>query len=161
MTYHLDTPLTGRQPGQRVQTIQLQVEALAGNRLRVSSPMARGWAATATTASELARAVHAAFLEVSVAGYSRAHGEPYDLDALTGHQPGDSLANAKPRQVRKRRQPRTDYKPYNPMDWTPQPDGTWLSPGGRSYRADSTAVQNVIRKRSDYGLAASALPPTE
>lgn len=157
MTYHLDTPLTGRQSGQRVQTIQLQVDTLPGNRLRISTPMARGWARTAATASELARAVHAAFLEVSVAGYARAHGEPYDLDALTGHQPGDPLANAKPRQVRNRRNGR---KPYNPQDWTPQPDGTWRSPGGRLYRADSTAVQNVIKKRDDYGLAASALPPT-
>lgn len=156
MTHHLDPPLTPLHQ-QRVRTVDLRLEALPGGRMRVSTPMARGWAATAGTAAELARAVHAAFLEVSCAGYARAHGEVYDLDAMTGHVPGDTLAGNKPRQVRRKR---TGHKSYDPTDWTPEGDGYWRSPGGRLYRQDTAAVQSVIRKREDMGLAASALPPT-
>lgn len=134
---------------QRVTTITLQVEALGAGGLRLSTPQARGWAAVARTQTELAKAVQAAYLEVSCASYARAKGAPYDLDVLTTHVPGDSLAAAPQRRVRGRVARR---KTYHVEDWTRMEDGRWRSPSGRVYREDTTAVRNVVRKRAEKGL---------
>ena len=42
-----------------------------------------------------------------------------------------------------------------PADWTPQPDGTWRSPHGRTWRASAPHVQRVIAKRVALGLPVS------
>lgn len=137
-------------PRQRVSTIVLQVDALPAGGLRFSSPLARGWAGCANTPQELARVIHAAFVEVSVAAYARAHREAYDLDALTSQVLGDALAGVAPRRVRRPRTVR--HRSYAVEAWTKMEDGRWLSPSGRAYRADSAAVRNVVRKRADKGL---------
>ncbi len=144
----MTVPLPGR-TGARVRTIPLQVDQLPGGGLRISSPAARGWAGTARTSHELARVVQEAFQEVAVASYARAKGVPYDLDVLTIHVPGDPLAAVPQRRMRRRT---TRHKSYAVEDWTRMEDGRWRSPAGRAYRADSTAVQNVIRKRREKGL---------
>lgn len=137
-------------PGQRITTIPLQVELLPTGGLRLSSTAARGWAGVATTPLELARVVDAAFREVSVASYARYKKEPYDLDKLTERVPGDALADRAPRRIRGVRTVRK--KSYDVEDWTRLEDGRWRSPSGRAYRADSTAVQNVLKKRAEKGL---------
>lgn len=136
-------------PGQRVRTISLQVETLPTGALRVSSPLARGWAGVARTPHELARVMADAFTEVSVASYARAHGEAYDLDALTGSVPGDSLAGGAAPRVRRAQGGR---KAYHPGLWTKLPNGWWRSPGGRDYGPDTKIVRDVIRRRTDLGL---------
>jgi hypothetical protein len=134
----------------RVHTIALQVEALGSGRLRLSSPHARGWAATVTTPHELALAVQQAYTEVAVASYARARGEAYDLDALTTRVPGDALAEGK--QGRKRTQRTVRRKSHNPADWSRMEDGRWLSPAGRAYREDSRVAQDVVARRKERGL---------
>lgn len=139
-----------QRPGQRVRVIPLTVETLPGGALRLSTPHARGWAAVARTPQQLATAVHQAYLEVSVASYARAKGAAYDLDQLTQHVPGDALAGSPMQRVL---QPRTrSKKSHDVTAWTKLSDGSWLSPGGRTYRAETQAVQNVIRKRGRLGM---------
>lgn len=147
----MTAPLPSRAGG-RVRTIPLQVDQLPGGGLRISSPAARGWAGTARTTYELARVVQQAFQEVAVASYARAKGMPYDLDVLTTHVPGDPLADTPQRRVRNASRRTARHKSYAVEDWTRMEDGRWRSPAGRAYRADSTAVQNVIRKRQEKGL---------
>lgn len=150
MTNPATFPLPRQPGGRRVQTIALQVEALEGGRLRISSPHARGWAGTAATPIELARAVQQAFAEVACASYALAHGRAYDLDQMTTHVPGDPLAAHPQRRVRGRRT--TRRKSHAPEDWVKYDDGRWRSPSGRTYREDTTAVRNVIKKRQERGL---------
>lgn len=144
------TSLPFSRPDLRVQTISLMVEAMPSGRYRLSTPHARGWAAEVGTQVELARALASAFTEVSVASYARAKNVPYDLDALTERVAGDPLAAA-PR-TRARSGPRARRKTYHPADWTRFEDGSWRSPSGRTYRADSKQVQGVIRARRERGM---------
>lgn len=144
------SPFPRHPAGQRVRTIALQVDAMEDGRLRVSSPHARGWAATARTPLELAHVVQQAYTEVSCASYALARGQAYDLDQMTTHVPGDALADTPQRRVRGVRT--TRRKAYAPEAWTKMDDGRWRSPSGRAYREDSTAVQNVIKRRQERGL---------
>lgn len=141
--------LPQHRPGQRITVIPLQVELLPGGGLRLSSSAARGWAGVARSPYELARAVDTAFREVAVASYARWRNRPYDLDQLTEKVPGDPLAGQPARRVRGARVVR---KSYDVAEWTRMENGKWRSPSGRAYRADSTAVQNVVRKRAEKGL---------
>jgi hypothetical protein len=145
------TTFPAQQPGQRVRVIPLVVETLPGGALRVSSPHARGWAAAVRTPQELARAVEMAYREVSCASYARQRGGAYDLDQLTMHTPGDTLAGTPMRRVPK---PGTrSKKSHDVAAWSKFDDGTWRSPAGRTYRADTMAVRNVIRKRISLGMS--------
>lgn len=141
------TSLPSSRPDVRVTTISLTVEARADGRYRISSPHARGWAAEVGTQLELARALSTAFTEVAVASYARAHNAPYDLDVLTGQVAGDVLANQP--QARTRSGGRRKRKTYHPSEWTQFENGTWRSPGGRTYRADAKQVQAVVRARME------------
>lgn len=151
MTVPARANLPTRPAGQRVRTIALQVDALEDGRLRISSPHARGWAATARTPVELARVVQEAYTEVACASYALARGQAYDLDQMTTHVPGDSLADAPQRRVRGAVRT-TRRKAYAPESWTRMDDGRWRSPSGRAYREDSTVVGNVIKRRQEKGL---------
>jgi hypothetical protein len=126
------------------------VESLEDGRLRISSPHARGWAAVASTPLDLAHVMRAAFNEVACASYALAKGQAYDLDQLTTHVPGDTLAADPQRRVRTGRT--TRRKSHAVELWTRYTDGTWRSPSGRVYREDTKAVQNVIKKRREKGL---------
>lgn len=152
----MDIPLgPPRDVPHRARVISLQVEQLLDGTMRLSTPHARGWAAVARTPAELARSLSAAFIETSVAAYSRARGEAYDLDVLTSHVPGDALANLPPQRVRSKSPNRR--KAHSPADWqkvtmADRSGAVWRSPGGRMYGEDTQAVQSVIRKRASMGL---------
>lgn len=138
-------------PAPVIRTISLTVEAMADGRVRFSSPQARGWASVARTPHELRRGLDAAFQEVGRASVARATGQRYDLDGMTMHVPGDALAGRP--QSRPRGPARQHRGAYYPEEWTKMEDGRWRSPGGRAYRADSTQVKHVIRKRIERGLS--------
>lgn len=138
-----NSQIPGRRPGQRVRVIPLQAELLPGGGIRISSPMARGWAGHARTAAELAKTIGHAFVEVEVASYARAKGANYDQDRLTEHVPGDPLAGSK---MARRRGPVQRRAAHPPEAWTLQDDGFWRSPAGRRYPPTSPAVLRVVAK---------------
>lgn len=142
--------LPGLRPGQRVRAIPLQAEILPQGGIRISSPLARGWAGHARTAGELARQLAHAFVEVEVASYAMAHGQNYDQDRFTEHVPGDALAGSK---MTRRRGPVQRRAAHPPESWKLQDDGFWRSPAGRRYPPDSPQVQRVRAK-----LAAKVKP---
>lgn len=144
------SPLPGAPAAQRVRTIPLQVDCLPSGGYRLSSPLARGWAAVARTHGELAKAIQQAYVEVTVASYARAKGEAYDLDAMTMQVSGDPLAAMPPRRIRGARSERRQT--YDVEDWTRLEDGRWRSPSGRAYREDTALVRNVRAKRDARGL---------
>ena len=134
--------------------ILVRVEPLKNGGYRLSTPHARGWAAVATTPLRLAHSMAAAFIEVQVSAYARAHGKVYDLDNMTMQVQGDPLAGlpmsreARPRSGRRRRS-------HNPADWQMTDNGSWRSPGGRVYQAGSQVVQRVVQNRAALGLPVS------
>lgn len=138
-------------PAPVVRTISLTVEAMADGRIRISTPQARGWAHAGKTAHELMRGLQEAFQEVGRASVARASGQRYDLDTMTMHVRGDTLAGRP--QSRPRAAPKQHRGAYYPEEWTKMEDGRWRSPTGRAYRADSTQVQHVIKKRIERGLS--------
>lgn len=145
----LSSPRAGELPGaaatrHQVRTINLVLETLPDGRLRVSTPLARGWAAVASNQGELVRAVQAAFTEVQLASYARWKGETYELDEMTEVVADDPLAAPTRTMHFSNRMVRSDI--HHPADWQPLSDGTWRSPKGRIYQADSQAVQRVRAK---------------
>lgn len=141
--------LPGLRPGQRVRTIPLQAEILPEGGVRISSPLARGWAGHARTAVELVDALAHAFTEVEIAGYAMAHGANYDQDRLTEQVPGDPLAGAK---MTRKRGPVQRRAAHPPEAWSMNDDGSWRSPAGRRYPASSPHVQRVIAKLEAKGI---------
>lgn len=132
----------------QVRSVPVQIDALPEG-LRVSTPLARGWAAMARTPDQLAAAIAAAFTEAQIASYSRWKGTTYDQDELTDVVAGDALAAAT--QTREfRRRERADQ--HNPADWSPLSDGCWRSPAGRRYRPDAAIVARVRRRRRELGI---------
>jgi hypothetical protein len=132
----------------QVREVTIRVEAMPNGALRVSTPQARGWAVVVRTRDELVRAVQQAFTEAQVASYAQWRGESYDLDALTPVDGSCSwTAATHTRSFALRR--RGDV--YNPKDWVQLEDGTWRSPGGRVYGADTEVVRRVRAKRRTNG----------
>lgn len=140
--------LPGMRPGRRVRTIPLQAEILPEGGIRISSPLARGWAGHARTAAELAAQLAHAFTEVEIAGYAMAHGANYDQDRLTEHVPDDPLAGSK---MGRRRGPVARRAAHPPEAWSMNDDGSWRSPAGRRYPPESPHVQRVIAKLQAKG----------
>lgn len=132
----------------QVRSVPVRIDAVPGG-LRVSTPLARGWAMVARTPQELARAIGAAFTEAQVASYARWRGETYELDEMTDVVAGDALAAAT-RTVQFRRRVRADQ--HNPADWSQLSDGSWRSPGGFTYRPDTAVVARVRASRRRLGL---------
>jgi hypothetical protein len=138
----------------QVRSIPVRVDAIPEG-LRVSTPLARGWARVVRTPEQLARAIGDAFTEAQVASYARWQGEAYDLDEMTDVVRDDALAAATRTQEFRRRN-RTDQ--HNPADWTPLSGGYWRSPAGRRYRADAAVVVRVRRARRSLGIDESRDP---
>jgi hypothetical protein len=132
----------------QVRAIGLRVDALADGSLRLSVAGARGWARRVRTQGELARAVSEAFREAQIASYARWRGESYDLDQLAPVWPDDPdpLVAAAPEVRSSRRAGRSDV--HDPMEWTPLDDGSWRSPSGRVFGANTSAVRRVQAKRA-------------
>lgn len=138
-------PLPPLPPGQRVRSISLEVTHLPDGGYRLSTPLARGWAAVARDQVQLSQVMARAFLEVSCASYARLKGQVYDLDAMTTHVPGDPLADLPQRRARAGRRT-VRRRTYDPQEWSRMEDGRWRSPSGRAYRPDSRVVQGVLAK---------------
>lgn len=157
-------------PGRFVRHLEIRVERLDGvnaGKLRVSSPQARGWAATVRGPDQLWHAVGQAITEATVAGYSRWKGARYDHDELTAHddptEPGrehvlgldDDLDAARRRVASYAAGAVSRPDVADPADWRPNQDGSWSSPKGRRWRPDTKYVRNMIAKRRRMGLPTS------
>jgi hypothetical protein len=137
--------------------IPLTVEYLPDGRLRVETPLTRGWSSVVRSPHELARAVEAAFIEVTIAGYARSRNAKYDLSLLTEQVDDDprTALVASAATPPTHRPPRTSGTPsrHDPARWSKLPDGYWLAPSGRRFRPDSQVVGNVIKLREERGLS--------
>lgn len=145
----MTNPLPPPRPRDRVRTIPLQAERLPDGTMRISSPLARGWAGVGRTPNEITRALVQAFDEVTIASYARAKSEPYDLDVMTMQVKGDPLAGSP---KARRRSPAARRAAHPPELWSMTDDGRWRSPAGRIYGADTPQVQNVLRRRAALGM---------
>jgi hypothetical protein len=145
VTYPLPVP----HPRDRIRVLDIRVERFPDGRIRFSTPMARGWAGVGNSPIQVTRALLAAFTEAAVAGYSAAHGHVYDLDTMTTTVPGDALAGGP---QKRRRGPVERRAAHPPEAWAMQDDGTWRSPAGRTYQADSAMVAKVRANRIAKGL---------
>jgi hypothetical protein len=147
---HVPGALGMARAGHQVHQVNITVESLPDGGMRVTTPQARGWAATARNQEQLAHAVSMAFTEVSIASYARWKGEVYDLDELTDVDPGDPTTALPTTPRRRNRLIRSDAQ--HPGDWARVQDGRWRSPAGRFYKEDSQLVQRVIAKRRALGI---------
>jgi hypothetical protein len=144
--------------------LHLTVQFLDDGRIRLSTPQARGHASVIRGPFQLWAALAKARIEATVAGYATWRGVRYDLDELT-----DPTDPTEP----KRRRPFTPREvagdcsevsygqnsvvrpdQAHPMDWTPNPDGSWTSPKGRRY-ADPKFVKSLVINRVRMGLPSS------
>ena len=99
-------------------------------------------------------------IEAQRAGHARWSGGRYDLDALT--------AADDPTEPRQRPLGRVSARhgvgfgrgavvrpdQASPSEWTPNPDGSWLSPKGRTWR-DPRIIDSLVEKRARLGLPIS------
>jgi hypothetical protein len=128
--------------GREEPTLPLEVRRVDGKRaIAFASPALPGWTRSVPASDPIAvaKAVSDALAELQIAAYASQRAEPYDLAHLA---PAPAEAEAG------RRWP----DPWHPSLWTPLPDGTWRSPKGRIYRANSQIVGRVIRTRRELGL---------
>lgn len=137
-------------------TIQVTVASLPGGRLRVSTPHARGWAVVVRGPDQLARAIGSAFTETACAAYAAWRREMYDHDYLT--EPDDPTEPARrqlpppsTRGVSYARTAAVRPDQAHPGAWTVNPDGSYTSPGGRTYR-DPKFIARIERRRAKFNL---------
>lgn len=145
-----------RPPGPR--HLQLCLKRLDSGQIRVSTPQARGWATVARGPDQLWHALQAAFAQAGLAGQAAWIGADYGHDQRTD---ADDPTEPAPRRQPARSGPRSGIswardaaaRPdvADPADWLPLPDGTWLSPAGKRYRAPRI-VNPVIARRAALGL---------
>lgn len=148
----------GRLPATRVaRRVTVVLDVLADGKVRVSTPSARGWAKVARGPYETWTALRQAMVEAQRAGHARWAGGRYDLDALT--------AADDPTEPRQRPLGRVSARhgvgfgrgavvrpdQAHPSEWTPNPDGTWTSPRGRTWR-DPARIESLVTKRGQLGL---------
>lgn len=151
----------------------LTVERTTGGGVRVTCPDAPGWVAVARTPHELARALAEGWREAAVAAYAARQGERYDLAvhdqaaeevSSTGRQlPEDPEERAAllatlscsviPRAAEER------GAAHDPLAWTPLPDGRWVSPSGRRYKAETQVVRRIVEKRAAMGVDVTDASP--
>jgi hypothetical protein len=129
-------------------TVVLEVGRLPGGRLRLTSPHLPGWIQGFPTREccNIGLAVAAALTEADVRTYSARR---------SGAAPRRTPATATPATATPASTPTTITawrRSWNPEDWEPLTDGRWRSPTGRIYKADSTVVANVKKRRANAGL---------
>jgi hypothetical protein len=157
-------PTTSALPGpaptrHQPRRIHLIVDALPDGQLRISTPHARGWAATARNHHQLAHAVGRAFNETAVAAYAGWSKQLYDLDKLTAK---DDPTEPARRPTRGQRPVTTRLVSYgrgravrpdqaHPAQWEKLDDGTYRSPAGRIYR-DPQFIARLEARRAAFNL---------
>lgn len=148
-----------------VQAITVTVERTESGRLRVTSPSLPGWQRVAASPVEVGAIVaREVFAEAEIASYARFRGSVYDAALLEVDRipsQADTRHPAEPAPSAPVVPSYADGAPFrpdqhDPADWTPLPDGRWLSPGGRRFREDTPLVASVIAKRQAAGLPVSA-----
>lgn len=116
----------------------------------------------AGTPIDLARAVASCFAEVECASYARRRGmmpdtahlsptDSFDDPVVLGGKPVDALSVAAIGDGRSRNRPSGLDRQRQPADYTPNTDGTWLSPAGRLVRHPD-ACRSIVRRRHEAGL---------
>lgn len=104
-----------------------------GGGVVLSSPDLPGWAMHARGRDQLTSAVTVALREADCARYARMKGQGYDLEPLSEpSEPPPKMARW--------------AASYHPTLWTDLGDGTWRSPTGRVYGAETQMVQRVQRR---------------
>lgn len=145
-------------PPRVARRVTVTIDVLDDGKLRVSTPSARGWAAVVRGPHQTWTALRQALVETQLAGHARWRGGRYDLDALTA---ADDPTEPRQRPLRSRPSAlsgvgfgrgaivRPDQA--HPAEWCPNPDGSWTSPKGRTWR-DPARLQSLIEKRARLGL---------
>lgn len=116
----------------------------------------------ARTPHDLARALMSCFGEVECASYARRRGmmpdtahlsptDSFDDPVVLGGKPVDALSVAAIGDGRSRNRPSGLDRQRQPADYTPNTDGTWLSPAGRLVRHPD-ACRSIVRRRHEAGL---------
>lgn len=93
----------------------------------------QGWCGLARGATGLAAVMHDMLQEAKQC--------ETDLRAGKFYAPLGEVISGKPRE-----------STYDPADYTPLPDGRWLTPSGRKYGPDSWVMRQVLAKRAILGL---------
>lgn len=135
-------------PGSAQFRLNLTVERLPSGRLRFTSPVVPDWARAASGPQQIARAVtdllQAAVVEAQIREYrTRRQALKHPTHNQRRTQAGATyqrFTNGDGRVVRR--------VGHDPHSWTEQPDGTWRSPSGRTYRADTLVVQRVRARQA-------------
>lgn len=135
------------------------LEQLPSGRIRLSTPVLPDWHRAAQGSQQIARAVHdlinAAVTEAQIRQYrARRHAIKHaihnDRRATTGAS-YQRFVGPDGRTVRR--------VGHNPHSWTEQPDGSWRSPSGRTYRKDSQVVARVKARQALTPNPADPPPP--
>lgn len=127
-------------------SIPIVLDALPDGRVRLSSPLAANFVAVARTPHEMWRALRSVMTEAQVAGYAAWRGQHYDHDTRVPvrHQPPVAAVSWEKGAVC-----RPDAT--HPAEWSPNEDGTWTSPSGRTYRSPRM-IDRLVEKRAALGL---------
>lgn len=138
--------------------LQLHVKILDSGALVVSTPQARERADTVRGPEQLWSAVHMAMARARMAGHQTWAWPAGDDDATAGRAPGPG-----DRRRGRRHEPRlregvswsknAAARPdvTDTAEWTPLPDGSWLSPAGKRYRSQRV-VCGIVARRAALGL---------
>lgn len=142
----------------------LVIERTTAGGVRVTCPVAPGWAAVARSPYDLARALEAGWREADVATYAARRGERYDLAlhdraaaelASLGEQlpygtdeATSTIAALASRDV----QTLAVGKAHSPLAWEELPDGQMRSPTGRVYGSGTQMVARVRERRAEMGV---------
>lgn len=129
--------------------VTVTIRRLSSGRIRFDSPQLPGWARALEPREPVGRIATEALTEAQIADYSRQRGVEYDgaEHAPPRRRPGLFATGRAGGRL-------------NPADWTPLPDGRWLSPGGRRYGADTQRAREVRRARERLGLPTQAAADT-
>lgn len=152
----------GRPRGPRY--LHLTVEFLDSGELRISTPQARGAAAVVRGPDRLWHGVDYLRTEAAIAAYARWRGVNSDLDELT--DPTDPTEPRRLRPCTPRENAGDDSEvsygirgvvrpdQHHPGGYTPNPDGSWTSPGGRRI-SHPEKIRALIIRRGKMNLSTS------
>jgi hypothetical protein len=155
-------------------TLTVQVTRDPGG-LRFTMPAFPDWAATASGAHEIARALDAAWTEQQIAAYARSRGTVRDVQAFDDrldhtrrptrllHSVQDPAPEPRPQllaRVQRREAEEAAQRriiTYGAEElqraqlWTINYDGTWTSPYGRVFKATSEHVRRISKILAEHG----------